>query len=104
MGHYFPSSDPRWRGTSSLRFLQEVMEVVAGRGYGVGNVDVTIVAERPRLAAHAGAMRDTLARVLGSPAGAVSVKIKSSDGLGALGAGEGIAAQASVLLRELRNP
>jgi 2-C-methyl-D-erythritol 4-phosphate cytidylyltransferase/2-C-methyl-D-erythritol 2,4-cyclodiphosphate synthase len=103
MGHYFPSSDPRWRGTPSLRFLQEVMEVVAGRGYGVGNVDVTVVAEQPRLAAYAGAMREALARVLRSPAEAVSVKIKSSDGLGALGAGEGIAAQASVLLRERRN-
>jgi 2-C-methyl-D-erythritol 4-phosphate cytidylyltransferase/2-C-methyl-D-erythritol 2,4-cyclodiphosphate synthase len=104
MGHYFPSSDPRWSGAPSLRFLQEVVEVVAGRGYAVGNVDVTVVAERPRLAPYAPAMRDALARGLRSPTGAVSVKIKSSDGLGAIGAGEGIAAHASVLVRELRSP
>jgi len=102
MGRYFPSSDPRWRGAPSLGFLQQVVEIVAGRGYDVGNVDVTVVAEQPRLAPYTEAMRESLGRGLGRSADAVSVKVKSSDGLGAIGAAEGIAAHVSVLLRERR--
>jgi 2-C-methyl-D-erythritol 4-phosphate cytidylyltransferase / 2-C-methyl-D-erythritol 2,4-cyclodiphosphate synthase len=102
MGRYFPSSDPRWQGAPSLGFLQEVVEIVIGRGYDIGNVDVTVVAERPRLAPYTEAMRESLGRGLRRPADAVSVKVKSSDGLGALGAAEGIAAHANVLLRERR--
>lgn len=102
MGRHFPSSDPRWRDAPSLGFLREVAAIVDGRGYEVGNVDVTVVAERPRLAEHTEAMREALGRALGRPPDLVSVKVKSGDGLGAIGAGEGIAAHANVLLRERR--
>jgi 2-C-methyl-D-erythritol 4-phosphate cytidylyltransferase / 2-C-methyl-D-erythritol 2,4-cyclodiphosphate synthase len=102
MGQHFPSDDARWRGAPSLAFLERVMELIAERGYAVGNVDLTVIAERPRLADQAAAMRAALGRVLRLPADAVSVKLKSADGLGALGAGEGIAAQAAVTLQARR--
>jgi len=99
LGGLFPSSDPRWRGASSLIFLAEVVRLVGERGFAIENLDATIVAEEPRLAPHTGAMREALARCLGVGLDVVSVKAKSADGLGALGRGEGIAAQACVLLR-----
>jgi 2-C-methyl-D-erythritol 2,4-cyclodiphosphate synthase len=102
MGSYFPSSDARWKGAPSLGFLAEVAGIVSGRGYDIGNVDVTVVAEQPRLAPYTQAMRESIGRGLRRPIETVSVKAKSSDGLGALGAAEGIAAHASVLIRERR--
>jgi 2-C-methyl-D-erythritol 2,4-cyclodiphosphate synthase len=102
MGRHFPSDDPRWRGAASLTFLEEVVRVVTGGGHEIANVDVTVVAQQPRLAPHTEAMRAALSRCLQRPADTISVKVKSADGLGALGAGEGIAAQATVLLRERR--
>src|SRR5262249_29828940 len=100
MGRYFPRSDPRWQGAPRPGFLREVADIVAGRGYDIGNVDVTVVAERPRLAPYTEAMRESLGRGLRRPPDAVSVKVKSSDGLGALGAAEGIAAHANVLIQK----
>lgn len=102
MGQHFPSDDPRWRDAPSLRFLERVIELIAERGYAVGNVDLTVIAERPRLAGHAAAMREALGRALRQPADTVSVKLKSADGLGAIGAGAGIAAQAAVILKARR--
>lgn len=102
MGRYFPSSDPRWKGVPSLVFLEEVRRLVAAARYAVENVDVTVVAEAPHLGPHCEAMRQTLAGGLGLEAGQVSVKAKSSDGLGAVGRGEGIAAFAVVLLTNAR--
>jgi 2-C-methyl-D-erythritol 2,4-cyclodiphosphate synthase len=90
LGQRFPSSDPQWRDASSLVFLTEVVRLVGERGF---------VVEKPRLAPHTPAMRERLSQCLGIPQGAVSVKAKSTDGLGAIGRSEGIAAQASVLLR-----
>jgi len=98
MGRYFPSSDPRWKAVPSLVFLEEVRRLVTEARYAVENVDVTVVAEAPRLGPHCEAMRRTLAGALGLGAGQVSVKAKSSDGLGAVGRDEGIAAFAVVLL------
>jgi 2-C-methyl-D-erythritol 2,4-cyclodiphosphate synthase len=98
MGRYFPSSDPRWRGAPSLTFLDEVARLIAGAGFLVGNVDATVIAQAPALAPHLEAMRHSLAGRLGLGVERVSVKAKSTDGLGALGRGEGIAAQAVVLL------
>ena len=102
MGRHFPSSDPRWKGAPSLGFLEQVVDIVTGRGFDIGNVDVTVVAERPRLSPYTDAMRESLGRGLRRPADAVSVKVKSSDGLGALGAAEGIAAHANVLIQKRR--
>jgi 2-C-methyl-D-erythritol 4-phosphate cytidylyltransferase/2-C-methyl-D-erythritol 2,4-cyclodiphosphate synthase len=102
MGRHFPSSDPAWRDAPSLAFLEKVVGIVRERGFEIGNVDVTVVAEQPRLASYTASMREALARCLGRPLEAVSVKATSADGLGALGASQGIAAQAAVLLRERR--
>lgn len=98
MGRHFPSSDPKWKGVSSLVFLDEVARVLGERGYAVLNVDATLIAQAPPLAPHLDAMRETMARHLGLDKGVISVKAKTTDGLGALGRVEGIAAQAAVLV------
>lgn len=99
MGQHFPSSDPRWKGAASLLFVAEVAKRLAARGWELENADLTVIAEQPPLAPHARAMRDAIASALGVAHDRISVKAKSTDGLGALGRGEGIAAVASVLLR-----
>ena len=99
MGRHFPSRDPQWRGVESRVFLDRVRELVAGAGYGVVNVDVTIIAQEPILAPHLEPMGATIARILGLDREQVSVKAKSTDHLGALGRGEGIAALATALVQ-----
>ena len=99
MGQHFPSSDPRWKGASSRLFVEEASRILRDRGYLIENVDVTVVAQAPALGPHLDKMRETLGLLLGLPKDAVSVKAKSTDGLGAIGRGEGIAAQAVALLR-----
>jgi 2-C-methyl-D-erythritol 2,4-cyclodiphosphate synthase len=98
MGEHFPSRDPRFKDAPSRVFVEEVARLVRARGYEVANVDVTVVAEEPPLAPHLPRMRETLAALLGLPEEAVSVKAKSADRLGAVGRGEGIAAEAVALL------
>ena len=100
LGQHFPSSDPRWRGVSSLVLLKQVTEMVAERGYTLGNTDLTIVAQRPRLAAHVPQMVQTLATAMAVEPGRVSVKATTTDGLGFTGQEAGIAAY-SVCLLEL---
>jgi len=99
LGSHFPSSDSRWRGVSSLELLRHVAAEVTGRGLALENADATVIAEAPRLAPHLSEMRDVLSEVLGVTRERISIKTKSNDGLGALGRGEGIAAQTVVLLR-----
>jgi 2-C-methyl-D-erythritol 2,4-cyclodiphosphate synthase len=102
MGRHFPSRDPQWRGVASRVFLEEVRRLVAAAGFELVNLDVTVVAQEPVLAPHLEPMRDAIAGVLGVEAERVSVKAKSTDRLGALGRGEGIAALATVLLEKRR--
>lgn len=98
IGQHFPPSDPRWRGASSDIFLAHAMRVAAVAGYALGNADVTIVCEAPRIGPHREAMRQRLATILGVDIAAVSVKATTTEGLGPMGRGEGIAAQAVVTL------
>jgi 2-C-methyl-D-erythritol 2,4-cyclodiphosphate synthase len=100
MGRHFPSRDARWRGAASRVFLEEVRRLVAGAGATVLNVDVTIIAQEPVLAPHLESMGVAIAGLLGLERDQVSVKAKSTDHLGALGRGEGIAALATVLLEK----
>ena len=100
LGRHFPSSDERWRGASGARLLSEVCRQVADAGFAIVNVDATVIAEQPRLAPWAGALRKGLAAQLALDEARVNVKLKSADGLGALGRGEGIAAQAVALVEE----
>ena len=98
IGDHFPPSDPQWRGASSDRFLAHAVALASEAGYGVGNVDVTIVCEAPRIGPHRAAMRARLAQILGIDIGAVSVKATTTERLGFTGRGEGIAAQAMATL------
>ena len=99
MGLHFPSTDARWKGAASLRFLEDVARLLGERGYALGNLDATVIAQAPALAPHLDAMRAQIAQALAAPLESVSVKAKSTDALGAIGRGEGIAAQAVVLLQ-----
>ena len=92
IGHHFPPGDERWRDADSLDLLRRVGEQLGD--YAIGNVDVTVIAERPRLAPHVEAMRTRLADALGIGVGRVSVKATTNEGLGFIGRGEGIAALA----------
>jgi 2-C-methyl-D-erythritol 2,4-cyclodiphosphate synthase len=98
IGTHFPDTDPRWAGASSLEFLARVVELIAALGYQVGNVDATVLAERPKLEPHIQAIRERLASVLGVHLDQVSVKAKTSEGLESVGRGEAIAVQAVTLL------
>lgn len=98
IGGVFPSSDERWRNADSLAMLAHVAGLVASAGWTVGNVDATVVAERPKLAPHLQEMRARLAAVLGVAIEQVSVKPKTNDGMGFEGRQEGISATAIVLL------
>jgi 2-C-methyl-D-erythritol 2,4-cyclodiphosphate synthase len=104
MGRHFPSKDPRWHGVASRLFLEEVRRLVGAAGYALVNLDVTVIAQEPVLAPHLEAMRAAIAGVLGAEPALVSVKAKSTDHLGALGRGEGIAALATVLLEKDTTP
>ncbi len=95
LGTMFPASDDAYRGASSMELLRTVVERVAAEGWAVGNVDVVVAAERPKLAAHIPAMVANLTEVLGAHA---SVKPKHAEGVGAIGRGEGVAAWAVALL------
>ena len=98
LGRHFPSSDPALAGIDSGEILSRVAVMVRERGYAVGNVDGTIVAQEPRLAPHLDEMRSAIADRLGVDCERVNVKVTSTDRIGAIGRGEGIAAQAVALL------
>ena len=99
IGHWFPDSDARWRGADSRALLRVVTGELARARWTVANADLTLIAQAPRVAAHVAAMRERLAADLGVAPGAVNVKATTTEGLGAVGRTEGIAAQAVVLIR-----
>ena len=101
IGHLFPDTDPAYAGADSLVLLGQVMERLDQAGLRVGNVDATLLAQRPKLAPHIPAMRANLARVLRVDSGRVNVKATTEEGLGFTGAGEGMAAHAVCLLEEI---
>ncbi|WP_226700762.1 bifunctional 2-C-methyl-D-erythritol 4-phosphate cytidylyltransferase/2-C-methyl-D-erythritol 2,4-cyclodiphosphate synthase [Qipengyuania gaetbuli] len=94
IGDHFPPSDPKWRGASSDRFLQHAAGLAAKAGYGIGNIDLTIICEAPKIGPHREAMRCRIAELLGVDIAAISVKATTTERLGFTGRGEGIAAQA----------
>ena len=100
IGHAFPDTDPAYEGISSLLLLERVMEMLRGKGYKVGNADVTVLAQRPKLAPYIPEMREKLAEILRVDTGRINVKATTEEGLGFTGAGEGIAAHAVALLEE----
>ena len=100
IGQHFPPGDPRFAGADSAGLLHEVMKQVGARGFEVVNCDLTLIAESPRIAAHRDAICTAVAAGLGVDRHRVNLKATTTEGLGALGRGEGIAALAIVLLRE----
>ena len=98
IGQHFPPSDERWRGADSRVFLRHCAARMREHGLALGNADISIVCEAPKIAPHAAAMRANLAADLGCDLGQVSVKATTSEKLGFTGRGEGIAAFAAVLL------
>lgn len=98
IGRHFPDSDPRWRGADSLQLLAHCMELVRERGHALGNADITVICEKPRLAPHVEAMRARIASAMRCGVDAISVKATTTEKLGFTGRGEGIAAMAVVLL------
>ncbi len=100
IGQHFPDTDERFLGTPSSVLLQEVARLLQQEGWEVSNLDVTIVAEAPRLAPYRHAMRSRIAELLNVPVEVVSIKAKSNEGMDAIGRGEAIAATAVTLLRE----
>lgn len=98
LGQHFPSSDERWRGASSLVFLQQVTMLLRERRYRFGNADITVVAQRPRLASYIPEMVRTLATAMGGKPTQISIKATTTDGLGFPGQGAGMAAYAVCLV------
>ena len=98
IGTHFPPTDERWRGADSRVFLRHCAALVKGQGWRVGNADLTVICERPKVGPHADAMRALLAQDLGVAVDAVSVKATTTETLGFTGRGEGIAAHAVCLL------
>ncbi|MBI3795256.1 MAG: 2-C-methyl-D-erythritol 2,4-cyclodiphosphate synthase [Nitrospinae bacterium] len=100
IGKYFPPSDPQFKGMQSIVILKKAVMLIVGKGYLVNNVDCVIIAEEPKIAPHADAMRKVIAEACGVPIGAVSVKATTTELMGFTGRKEGIAAQAVALLRQ----
>lgn len=101
IGTLFPDDDPKWRGADSAALLAEAVRLVAEAGWALVNVDVVIATEGPRIKPHRAAMRARIGELCGLEAGAVNVKGKTLEGMGALAGGKGVAVQAVCLLERL---
>jgi 2-C-methyl-D-erythritol 2,4-cyclodiphosphate synthase len=101
IGTHFPPSDERWRNADSRQFLRHAALLMEQHGYALGNADITVICEKPKVGPHAQVMRECLAADLNSDLGRISVKATTTEKLGFTGRGEGIAAQAVVLLERL---
>ena len=98
IGRHFPPSDPQWKGADSRAFLRHCEALLRERGWVLGNADITVICERPKIGPHAAAMQANLAEDLRVAADAISIKATTTETLGFTGRGEGIAAQAVCLL------
>ena len=100
IGHLFPDKDPAYEGADSMELLRQVVRILGEKGFRVGNVDVTVIAQRPKLAPHIPQMRQILAEAMGVDTEQVSVKATTEEGLGFSGEGLGIAAHAVALIEK----
>ena len=98
IGRHFPPSDPQWKGADSAIFLHHAAELARSNGFRIGNADITLICEAPKIGPHAGAMQERLAQIMDTDPGRISVKATTSEGLGFVGRREGIAAIATVTL------
>jgi 2-C-methyl-D-erythritol 2,4-cyclodiphosphate synthase len=100
IGTHFPADDPEWQDADSAVLLERTLVLVRDAGYAVENVDVTVIAEKPRLAPHVASLRARMAELIGVSEAAVSVKATTNEGIGDIGRGEAIAAVAVALLHQ----
>ena len=100
IGKHFPDTDPAYKGISSIKLLVHVTELLRKQGYAVGNIDATVIAQKPKMAPHIPQMRKNMADALGIPESKINIKATTEEGLGFTGRGEGIASQAICLLIE----
>ena len=98
IGRHFPDTDSAYAGADSLKLLEHVVKLLGERGFSVGNVDATVLAQRPKLAPHIPQMRDNLARTMGVDPSRINIKATTEEGLGFTGSGEGMAAHAVALI------
>jgi len=96
IGSHFPPSDPQWSGARSAKFLEHAVKLAAEAGFAIGNIDLTLICEAPKIGPHRDAMRASVAEIMGVEIAQVSVKATTTEKLGFTGRGEGIAAQAIV--------
>jgi 2-C-methyl-D-erythritol 2,4-cyclodiphosphate synthase len=101
IGQHFPPGDPAWAGIDSRELLQRVGRLIVANGFSVTNIDAVVIAERPRLGSRIASMRESIARTLDIEPSRVNVKATTNEGMGSLGSGEAIAAQAVALLEEV---
>jgi 2-C-methyl-D-erythritol 2,4-cyclodiphosphate synthase len=102
LGRHFPEGDPKWKGISSLRLLEEVASILSQKGYYAVNIDSVIIAEKPRVAPFVDPMKENISRRLSIDPTAVSIKATTNEKIGFIGRGEGIAAQAVCLIERLK--
>ena len=100
IGKHFPDTDPQYKGISSMKLLSHVGELLTQKGYTIGNIDATVIAQKPKMAPHIPQMRKNMADALGIPESKINIKATTEEGLGFTGRGEGIASQAICLLIE----
>jgi len=98
IGTHFPDTDPKWKGASSLKFLEHARTLIEARGLEIAHIDAVVICERPKLGPHFPAMREALARALGVSMDRVHLKAKTNEGVDAVGRGEAIAAHAIATL------
>jgi 2-C-methyl-D-erythritol 2,4-cyclodiphosphate synthase len=98
IGQLFPDTDPQWKDADSMELLRTAHELVRGRGLTLAQADCSVIAEQPKLASHLAAMATALSSRLGVPAGVISVKAKTNEGMGFIGRGEGLAVIAVAVL------
>lgn len=100
IGHHFPDTDARWKGADSKVLLKQVVELLGAQGWAVGNVDCTLLLERPKIKPHVEAMRQAIAPILHVEANAVSIKATTNEKLGFVGREEGVCAYAVALINK----
>ena len=101
IGKHFPDTDPAFKGADSMKLLEHVVGLIKAKGYCVGNLDATIIAQKPKMAPHIQTMRENIARVCSVEMDRINVKATTEEGLGFTGTGEGISAHAVVLLERV---
>ena len=100
IGHLFPDNDPKYEGADSLWLMSQIVPIIKESGYSISNIDSTVIAQAPKLAPHIAKMRENIAKTLGIPTDAVSIKATTEEGLGFSGEKLGIAAHAVCLLQK----